>query len=178
MDLVRYSLACLGEQIHVAAWPATTGITHNPHSKIFDSLTEAAAKHHAAAAQAFVINVQSRIDQDTIDKLGLTDQPDMMRTGGGWSAIIDPSGQIIAGPHRDEEKIIYADLDLSEIIFANYATDSTGHYARPDVVRLLLNHSKQTVVEFVDSRTFSNSSGKNFGEVVMDDKKELVFERE
>lgn len=147
MDLVRYSLACMGEQIHVAVWPAVSAMTHNPNSAFFDSVTEAAAKHHALSTQTFVINVQSRIDEDAIEKLGLTDQPEMMRTGGGWTAVIAPNGQVIAGPHRDDGAIIYADLDLAMIMKAKYACNSVGHYARPDVVRLSINRTTPPLFE-------------------------------
>ena len=77
--------------------------------------------------------MQSRIDEDTLEKLGLTNRPEMARVGGGWTAIVGPDGQIIAGPNRDDEAIIYADIDLFDIVPVKYACDSAGHYARPDV---------------------------------------------
>jgi len=150
MDLVRYAMACLGEQIHVALWPAISAVSHNPRSSMFDSISESAAKHHAFAAQAFVINVQSCIDQATLKRLGLENQPDMCRTGGGWTAIIGPNGQIIAGPNKDEETIVYGDIDINDIVLVKYTCDSTGHYARPDVVRLLMNLASQPVSEVSD----------------------------
>ena len=135
----------MGEQIHVAAWPAVSAITHDPASSIFDSISEAAAKHHALAGQTFVINVQSRVDEDTVDRLGLSGQPDMIRVGGGWTAIVGPDGQIIAGPHRDDEAIVYADIDLADIIPVKRACDSAGHYARPDVFSFEVRPSGATV---------------------------------
>lgn len=147
MDLVRYSMACLGEQIHIAAWPGISAVSHDPNSEIFDSVSEAAAKHHALSSQTFVINVQSCVDEETIQRLGLQDQPDMIRTGGGWTAIIGPNGQFIAGPHRDEEKILYGDIDLDDAIYVKYACDSVGHYARPDIVRLTMDRQPQAIYE-------------------------------
>lgn len=145
MDLARYALTTMGEQIHIAAWPGISALSHDPQSGIFNDVAEAAARHHALAGQTFVINVQSRIDADTIERLGLTGKPEMIREGGGWSAIIAPNGQIIAGPNTDEEAILYADLDLSQIVFIKYACDSAGHYARPDVLRLWHNAERQQV---------------------------------
>jgi nitrilase len=123
----------MGEQIHVACWPAISAITHDPVSRIFDSISEAAAKHHALAGQTFVINVQPCVDEDTVNRLGFGGHPEMLRVGGGWSAIVGPNGQIIAGPVRDEETILYADIDLADIVIMKQPCDSAGHYARPDV---------------------------------------------
>lgn len=51
----------------------------------------------------------------------------------GNSAIIAPNGQFIAGPLEAEEGILYADIDLQQIIKAKRMFDAVGHYARPDV---------------------------------------------
>lgn len=166
MDLIRYAMIALGEEIHIAAWPGTSTLTHNPHSGIFNNVTESAVRHHALAGQVFVISVQNPIDQGTIDKLGLGDQPDMIQPGGGWSAIVGPDGQLIAGPLMGEEGILYADINLEERILAKYACDSVGHYARPDVARLLLNLDPQHMVEvsetvFEDKDSWEETSTHN-----------------
>jgi aliphatic nitrilase len=133
MDLARYALTTKGEQIHVACWPPVSALTGDPTSRIFDSISLTAAKHHAFTGQTFVITVQSRVDEDAVSKLGLTGRPDMIRVGGGCSAIVGPHGQVIAGPHTDDEAIIYADIDLADIVPIKQVCDSAGHYARPDV---------------------------------------------
>ena len=51
----------------------------------------------------------------------------------GNSCIIGPNGQILAGPLEAEESILYADIDLQEIIKAKRIFDVVGHYSRPDV---------------------------------------------
>jgi nitrilase len=147
MDLARYALTAQGEQIHIAVWPAGSAVTHDPSSAVFDDLTEAASRHHAAAGQCFVINVQCCIDAHTVERLGFKDRPDMIRTGGGWSAIIAPTGQILAGPNRDTETILYADIDMAMIGMFKYVSDSAGHYARPDVLSLNVNFERQRIMQ-------------------------------
>jgi nitrilase len=51
----------------------------------------------------------------------------------GNSCIIAPNGKIIAGPLDSKEGILYADIDLQEIIAVKRSFDVVGHYSRPDV---------------------------------------------
>lgn len=51
----------------------------------------------------------------------------------GKSCIFSPSGEIIAGPLDSKEGILYADIDLNDIIACKRRFDVAGHYARPDV---------------------------------------------
>ncbi|MGP0062778.1 MAG: nitrilase-related carbon-nitrogen hydrolase [Isosphaeraceae bacterium] len=68
------------------------------------------------------------------------DDPATVMTRGG-SCIIDPMGRILAGPAFDGPAILSADLDLDEIPRAKFDFDVAGHYARPDVFRLVVNES-------------------------------------
>jgi aliphatic nitrilase len=146
MDLVRYAMAALGEQIHAAIWPPTSAFMHTPHATIFNDMVEAMARNHAISAQVFVVCVSSVIDDHAIERLEMKDRPDMVRPGGGWTAVINPHGQIIAGPITEKESILIADVDLKEIVNAKGFCDSIGHYARPDVVHIVVNRAKQTVM--------------------------------
>jgi nitrilase len=51
----------------------------------------------------------------------------------GNSCIIAPNGEILAGPLEEEEAILYAEIDLQQIIAAKRMFDVAGHYSRPDV---------------------------------------------
>ncbi len=51
----------------------------------------------------------------------------------GNSCIISPNGKVLAGPLNSEEGILYADIDLDDIIRAKRMFDVEGHYSRPDV---------------------------------------------
>jgi aliphatic nitrilase len=132
--LFRYALAAQGEEIHVAMWPGLGGIS---------SVVDAACRHHAFESQAFVINVTSIVTPEIISALGAGGSVAKLSPGGGYSAILTPRGDFLAGPQVDGETILYADLDPALIDKAKSIVDSAGHYARPDVVRLHLNAAAQ-----------------------------------
>jgi len=51
----------------------------------------------------------------------------------GNSCIIAPNGKIIAGPVEAQETILYAEVDLSDVVVAKRMFDVAGHYSRPDI---------------------------------------------
>lgn len=57
----------------------------------------------------------------------------------GQSCIINPFGKVLAGPLDSKEGIIYADIDLQEILIHKRRFDVVGHYARPDVFNFTVN---------------------------------------
>ena len=69
----------------------------------------------------------------------LANQPEVMCRGG--SAIISPMGKVLAGPLFDQEGILYADLDLGQVVQAKFDFDVVGHYARPDVFHFSINET-------------------------------------
>jgi len=54
----------------------------------------------------------------------------------GNSLIVDPNGEIIAGPLHKEEGILYADMDMHLLRGSKWNLDVAGHYARPDAFEL------------------------------------------
>lgn len=148
MDLARYALETEGEQIHISAWPGISSVTNDPNCEIFNAVAEVACRHHALVAQAFVISTFTPVDEYTVERLGLVGREEMITTGGGATSIFGPNGQFIAGPVTGaDDQILYADIDLDQIIYCKMACDSIGHYARPDVLQLKINRKKQVIAE-------------------------------
>ena len=54
----------------------------------------------------------------------------------GGSAIINPFGEVVAGPVRDQETIVYADIDLKVNEMARGIVNITGIYSRWDILGL------------------------------------------
>lgn len=72
--------------------------------------------------------------------------PDTIMMRGG-SCIIGPLGQILAERCYDQDKILTAEIDLADIARGKFDFDVAGHYARPDVFRLMVNETSQTAVQ-------------------------------
>jgi nitrilase len=73
------------------------------------------------------------------------DDPATVMSRGG-SCIVDPMGRVLAGPAFDGPAILSADLHLDEIARGKFDFDVAGHYARPDVFRLVVNEGATPVV--------------------------------
>ncbi|MFQ5477890.1 MAG: carbon-nitrogen hydrolase family protein [Candidatus Binatia bacterium] len=137
--LFRYALQAQGEQIHVANWPGGMPGLNN---KI-----DAAIRHYAFEAQAFVVNATAVVTTEIISALGEGGSVDSLRPGGGYSAVVAAGGDYLADPVLEGEGLVYADLDLGQIADRKLIVDSAGHYARPDVVHLVLNRRPHGVLE-------------------------------
>ena len=73
------------------------------------------------------------------------DDPETVISEGG-SCIVSPLGELLAGPDYSGECILTADIDPGEIARGKYVFDVVGHYARPDVFRLIVNERPQPAV--------------------------------
>ena len=93
-------------------------------------------QHIAREGGLFVISVcmalrMKDIPDDLEFKSLYPPEKDWINTGN--SCIIAPDGKLLAGPLEAEEKILYADIDLNQVISSKRMFDVVGHYSRPDV---------------------------------------------
>ena len=77
-----------------------------------------------------------------------TDPNEIVSRGG--SCIVDPFGTVLAGPDFEGEALLTADIDLDATVRGKFDLDVVGHYARPDVFRLVVNESDVRAVTFGD----------------------------
>jgi nitrilase len=109
----------------------------------------ATLRHIAREGRVFVVGVTTLLrgsdvpaDMPGRDLWG--DEEDWANDG--WSAIVDPDGQLMAGPLVGEEGILYATVDTDRLRSERYKFDPVGHYARPDVFRLTVNEEPKPTV--------------------------------
>jgi nitrilase len=75
------------------------------------------------------------------------DDPEAVVCRGG-SVIVDPFGELLAGPLHDEEGLLFAELDLGEVTRGRYDFDAAGHYSRPDLFTLTVDTRERQPVEW------------------------------
>ena len=59
----------------------------------------------------------------------------------GGSCIINPLGQLLTERVFDQDAVLTAEIDMNDIARGKYDFDVVGHYARPDVFRLMVNEA-------------------------------------
>lgn len=70
----------------------------------------------------------------------------------GGSGICSPQGEYIAGPVFDQETIVYAEIDLSEIPRKRASVNLTGIYSRWDILSLNVRDEPFEPVHIIGSR--------------------------
>ncbi|MEO0543993.1 MAG: carbon-nitrogen hydrolase family protein [Pseudomonadota bacterium] len=113
----------------------------------------ATMQHIALEGRCFVLSsCQYLTRKDFPDYMQnmLGDDPDQTLMRGG-SLIVSPLGKVLAGPVWEEETILYADLDMEEVIRGKFDFDVAGHYARPDIFQLLVDERPNLPVGKVSS---------------------------
>jgi nitrilase len=110
----------------------------------------ATMRHIARENRMFVIGVDPVLHADQIPA-GFPHRDRLIpgqyrREQGDWleegnTVLVAPSGEILAGPVREREETLIADLDLGEVLSARRHLDPVGHYHRPDIFRLHVDTS-------------------------------------
>jgi nitrilase len=138
MMLPGYALAMQGTQIHVAAWPGREPETPPPPPVGLWPRQTLLSRAFASQAGAYVVltaGINRKADYPPeFQELVLGDS-------NGCSCIIDPRGELIAGPLQGEEDIVIATGSLDLVHAVKAVIDIGGHYSRPDVFRFAVNGS-------------------------------------
>ena len=66
----------------------------------------------------------------------------------GDSLVVAPGGELIAGPLRREQGLLFAEIDLARVGAARRSLDIVGHYSRPDIFQLTVDRQPQRPVHF------------------------------
>jgi nitrilase len=107
-------------------------------------------QHVAIEGRCFVLSTNQfcrRRDYPADYVADLPKEPHAIVSRGG-ACIIDPLGNVLAGPLWDQDGIITAEIDLNAVTRALFDFDPVGHYSRPDVFSLTVDRRSKPAVNF------------------------------
>ncbi len=134
-------MAIRGEELHVAVWPGWWSMDVHlgakrpePGSRGCD--VEPAVRAHAIENSVFVVSSSWYLPPAEIP----AELQDVMKynLAVGGSCIVNPSGLFTREPVFEQETIVWAEIDQSERRLAKAYFDSIGHYARWDLMQLVI----------------------------------------
>lgn len=105
-------------------------------------------RHIAHEGRCFVISacqVQPSPRELGIEVPGWDDDRPLIQ---GGSVIVDPLGEVLAGPLRNATGLLCTEVDTDQLTRARYDFDVVGHYARPDVFELRVDERAKPGVRF------------------------------
>ncbi|KAK1781611.1 carbon-nitrogen hydrolase [Copromyces sp. CBS 386.78] len=134
MLLARQAMITQQEHVHAAAWPALSTMAGFEGSA--DSQIEALMKCHALTAQCFVMAASNYVDETCLEWMRENiGEQGFVKRGGGWSAVIHPFCNVLAGPVTGEkEELVTAEVDLKDLGMVKVWVDADGHYSRPEIL--------------------------------------------
>lgn len=150
MPLALYTLYASGAQIFIAA------------TRYCDPLWLATLRHLAKEGGMFVLSpcIAARTG-DMPDNFAFMQwiprSPDEWLHVGG-SAIVNPKGEIVAGPVHKKQEILYTEIDIDQVRVSKGMLDVAGHDARPDVFQLRVHRQTREIVIQTDPMCSSQAS--------------------
>jgi len=142
MPLPRTSLYSQGEDVHIAVWP---GSIRN---------TEDITRFIARESRSYVISVSALMRKENIpNDLPFYNEiidhmPEEMTDGG--SCVAGPDAEWVLPPQVNSEDLFTVDLHHEKIRMERQNFDPSGHYSRPDVLKLKLNSQRQQTLDIDD----------------------------
>jgi len=93
----------------------------------------ATMQHIALEGRCFVLACNQYVERSFYPEKYRKELKEQAVESRGGSVIVSPLGEILAGPLFDQSGVLFATLDLEEVIASKLDFDVIGHYNRPDI---------------------------------------------
>ncbi|MEP5612254.1 MAG: carbon-nitrogen hydrolase family protein [Cyclobacteriaceae bacterium] len=139
MPMARAAMYAQGEDLHVSIWP---GSKRN---------TERLIPMIAMESRSYVVGVSGLFRPEDIPddfphaELMRKNTTESLANGG--TCLAAPDGSWVVEPFVDKEDLVIATIDHQKVREGRQNFDPSGHYSRPDVLKLHVNRERQSVIE-------------------------------
>lgn len=144
MPLTRAALYAQGMDLQIALWPGSVRNTSD------------VTRFVAFESRSFVVSVSGLLSRDDIGdslpyytEIRQNSQNDWLADGG--TCIAGPDGTWVMEPVRYKEGLFVYVLEHRKVLEERQNFDPSGHYTRPDVLKLFVSRERQLPVSFKDS---------------------------
>jgi aliphatic nitrilase len=138
--LARFALMAQHEQIHCSQFPGSLV------GQIFADQMEVTIRHHALESGCFVVNSTAFLTPEQVREVTPDERLHGALRGGCMTAVITPEGAHASAPLTDGEGLVIAELDFELILKRKRMMDVVGHYARPDLLRMVLDSAERPLL--------------------------------
>jgi len=146
MPLPRAALHAQGEDLHVAIWPGR------------DANTRDITRFIAREGRSYVLSASARLAPSDIPDdfprrdrvIAALDDQGLFHNGG--SCIAGPDGAWVTEPDTTTDGLVIAEIDHRRVLEERQNFDPSGHYARPELLRLEVDRRR------IESATFRDGS--------------------
>lgn len=156
--LSRYTLMAQGEQIHTAnyppVWPFRNPLGAPPYD-LSDAIRVRAAAH-SFEAKTFTIVSAGFLDEASLTVIadGNSDSEAILRAcPRSCSMIVGPEGALRSEIRSDEEGMVHAQIDVTEVLEHKQHHDMAGYYNRMDIYSLHVERARPKPVYFKEGIT-------------------------
>jgi aliphatic nitrilase len=163
--LARYTLMAQGEQLHISTYPpiwptkpagATGGYD-------LEQAIRIRAGAHAFEAKVFNVVASACVDKTMRTRLENALGSGVLTTIEGTppavSMVLGPNGLPVSEVVSGEEKILYANIDLSQCVEPKQFHDVVGYYNRFDIFKLQVDRSANRPVVFLNEESNVGTKG-------------------
>lgn len=154
--LARYALMAQGEQFHISSWPPVWP-TRRPADGVNYQIATAArirASAHCFEAKVFGLVTAGVLDAEARDMMIKRDPSAAAVLDAAPRAetfFLDPTGEQIGEVLRDDEGILYADIDLNRCVEPKQFHDVVGYYNRFDIFDVSVNRRRLSPISLNDA---------------------------
>lgn len=142
MPLARAALQARGETLRVAIWPGSERNTRD------------ITRFMALEGRSYVASASALLRPEDLP----SDLParDQLLAGGerfftdGGSCVAGPDGCWVLEPVVGEEAVLFAEIDAEQVRRERQNFDPSGHYARPELLRLVVDRRRYSTCEESD----------------------------